>query len=69
MYTNLRVKCPLFLSDVSETLIFPTDFRKKTQISNFIKIRPVGAEWFHADGHEATCRLLQFLAKAASSET
>jgi hypothetical protein len=33
--------------------IFSTDFRKKkkkTQISDFIKIRPVGAELFHADG-------------------
>ena len=27
-----------------------TDFReKKTQIPNFIKIRPVGAEMFHAN--------------------
>jgi hypothetical protein len=25
-------------------------FRKKTQISNFAKIRPVRAELFHADG-------------------
>jgi len=25
-------------------------FEKNTQISNFIKIRPVGAEFFHADG-------------------
>jgi hypothetical protein len=25
-------------------------FKKKTQISNFMKIRPVGAELFHADG-------------------
>jgi len=23
---------------------------KNTVISNFTKIRPVGAEWFHADG-------------------
>ena len=34
---------------VSETWIFPKDFRKKAQISNFIKIRPVGAELFHAN--------------------
>jgi len=26
-----------------------TFFRKNTQISNFMKIRPVGAEMFHAD--------------------
>jgi hypothetical protein len=27
-----------------------TDFRKVPRISNFMKIRPVGAELFHADG-------------------
>jgi len=46
---GLHVKCPLFLSDLNETLIFSTDFRKILQISNFMKIRPVGAELFHAD--------------------
>jgi hypothetical protein len=31
--------------------MFSTDFRKKkAQILNFIKIRPVGAESFNADG-------------------
>jgi hypothetical protein len=40
---------------------FPND----PQISNFIKIRPVGAEFFHADGQtdrydEANSRFLQF---------
>ena len=36
---------------VNETWIFSTDFLKKknTQISNFMKIRPVGAELLHAD--------------------
>jgi hypothetical protein len=33
-----------------ELEFFPTDFRKKAQISSFIKIRPVGVELFHADG-------------------
>jgi len=27
------------------------DFRKNIQISNFIKIHPVGDELFHADRH------------------
>jgi len=41
MYIGLHVKYPLFLSDLNETCIFSTDFRKKsTQISNFMKICP-----------------------------
>ena len=27
-------------------------FKKKTQIPHFMKIRPVGAELFHEDGHD-----------------
>ena len=67
MYIGLHVKCPLFLSDFNETRFFSTDFRKKKnpQISNFIKIRLVGAELFDADGrtdrHEETnSRFSQF---------
>jgi hypothetical protein len=37
------------LSDFNKTGIFSTDFQKNTQISNFMKIHPVGAELFHAD--------------------
>ena len=40
---------PLFLSEFSDTWIFDR-FSKNTQISNFMKIRPVRAELFHADG-------------------
>jgi len=29
---------------------FPDKFSKNTQIQNFMKILPVGAELFHADG-------------------
>jgi len=36
-------------SDFNETRISSTDFRK-VLMSNFIKIRPVGAESFHEDG-------------------
>jgi hypothetical protein len=46
MYIRFHVKYLLLLSDFNETCIFSTGFRKKSQISNLIKIRAVGA-----DGH------------------
>jgi hypothetical protein len=39
----------LFLSDFQK-IHFRTLFRESTQISNFMKIHPVGAEFFHTDG-------------------
>jgi len=48
-YVYLHVKYPLFKSEFNQTSYFLTDFSKNPQISNFIKIRPVGAEMFHAD--------------------
>ena len=52
MYRGSHVEYLLFLSYFNGTLLFPTDFRgKKTpQIPNLMKIRPVGAVLFHADG-------------------
>jgi len=38
------------LSDFNETLNFIYRFFKNNQASNFMKIRPMGAEFFYADG-------------------
>jgi len=64
-YTGLHVKYPLFSSDFNESWIFSTKFSKNVQILNLMKIRPVGAELFHADGRaerpdEANSRFSQF---------
>jgi len=66
MYIGLRVKYPLFLSDFLRNLHFHDRFSKIRQISNFMTLRPVGAEFFHADrqtdGHdEVNSRFSQFL--------
>jgi hypothetical protein len=58
MRKHLNVKDQLFFYDFNETLIFWTDFRKKTQISGFIKIPPVEVELFHADGQTDMKRLI-----------
>ena len=65
MYIGLQVKYPLLLSDINETWIFSTVFRKIHTYHLFIKIRPVGAQFFHADrqigGHNAAnSRFSQF---------
>ena len=62
-------KVPLFLSDFNENLIFSTECRKKGQISNFMKIRPVEGELFHLDGQtdrhdEANSSCPQFCGRA-----
>ena len=50
MYIYLRVKYPLFFSDFNETWILPDRVSKNPQISNFMKIRPVGDELLQANG-------------------
>jgi len=53
MLIGLNVKCSLFLSDFNDKFNFTDTFSKKKkifQITNFMKIHPVGAELFHADG-------------------
>jgi hypothetical protein len=51
MCIGLHVKYQLFASDSQKkkTWIFSTDFRKTSQISNFIKNQLVVAEIFHSD--------------------
>jgi hypothetical protein len=48
MYIGLHVKYPILLLDFNETN-FLYRVSKNPQISNFMKIRPVGAELFHAE--------------------
>jgi hypothetical protein len=48
MNVKRHVEYPLFLLDFNKTWTFSTNFRK-TQISNFMKIRPVGDELLPAD--------------------
>ena len=50
--------CPLFLSDLNEnSIFFFCRFSEDTQISNFVKTLPVGAELFHADGQIGMTKL------------
>ena len=49
MRKRLHVKYPLFLSAFDQNLNIPDTVLRNARISNFIKIRPVGADLFHAD--------------------
>ena len=70
MRKRLHVKYPLFLSNFNKTWIFSTEGRKKAQMSNFIKICPVGKEIFHADGRTDMQKLtLAFRNFANASKT
>jgi hypothetical protein len=48
-YIGLHVKYPVFLWYFNKTWILSAVFSKNTHIPNLMKIRPVGAELFHAD--------------------
>jgi len=56
MYIGLHIKYPLFFSVCNETYISSKGFRKKKppQISNFMTIRPVGAELCPMNTQERT---------------
>jgi len=58
MCIGLHTKYPLFSTDFDETWISSTDFSKNTQMTNFMKILPVGAELFHADGWTDMTKLI-----------
>jgi hypothetical protein len=62
MLKRLHVKYPLFLSGFNETSTSSAYFRKKkkTQISSFIKICPMEAEFFHADGQTGMKLIVAF---------
>ena len=69
MCVGLHVK-----SEFNETSNFLGRFSKNTQISNFIKILPVGAELFHVKGRtdrydEANDRFSQFYVERQKSST
>jgi len=49
IYIGLHVNYPLLLSDFNTCWIFSPDF-ENTQISNFMKIRPVRTKLFCVDG-------------------
>jgi len=50
MYLDLHVKCPFFLSDITENSNSSTEFSRNREIPNFMEIRPVGAQMLRADG-------------------
>jgi hypothetical protein len=60
MFIGLGVKYPLFLSGFKETSISRQTVSKNTEISNFMKILPVIAEFFHEDGLTDMTKLLAF---------
>ena len=70
MCIGIHVKYPLFLPDFYENWIFSTIFRKILKISNFMKIRPVGAELLPTDRHDkANSRFSQFCDRAKKTSS
>jgi hypothetical protein len=57
MFIGLQRKAPLIHVRFQFKRNFFNRFSKNCQISNFMKIRPVGAELFHADGRTDITKL------------
>ena len=55
---NLHVKYPIFLPDFDENWNLLSSVSKNTQIPNFVKIRPVGAELSHEDRRTDMAKLI-----------
>jgi len=63
MWLGLHVKYPLFLSGFNESRTVTQQIFDKYSISNFIKLRPVGAELFNVDGRTDMTKLSKFRRK------
>jgi hypothetical protein len=57
MYIGLRVKYLFFSFPIVRHLNFLNIFSKNSQISNFMKLRSMRAELFHADGQTDMTKL------------
>ena len=67
MYIGLHVKCRYSCQIVMKLEIARQIFGKKIQIPNFMEIRPVGAELFHADRRTDMKRLIVAFRNFASA--
>jgi hypothetical protein len=69
-WSSCKVGLPGVLNGFNETWIFSIFFfSKNIPVSNFMKVRPMGAELFHTDRRtdrhdEATSRFFQFSERA-----
>ena len=67
MYTRLHVTYRLFLTILMNLGLSRQIFSSNTQISNLMKIRPVGAELFYADGRTDMTKLIVAFRSAANA--
>jgi hypothetical protein len=68
MWKRFHIKYPLFSSDFNKTLFSQHIFKKTSQVSSFIKIRPVEAGLQHAtDGQKDMTKLIVAFLNFASA--